>query len=365
MRDAVTGLPGIVIGRAAQDSKGDATRVGIGRNAIGSGRDSVDISVETIGEGVIVGMNFYERLAARFLLTAKFAELNGEQFETFFQDLMAARHEDFLDVRTAGSLGDLGSDGISLYSGKLYACYGPKTLDEKKVSSKFAEDLAKAKAKRPGEFEIFVFVHNDLRGVHPKVAGMIAKVNASDTLAFENFGFRKFRDEVMKLDRTQAEDLLGAELPVQDMVFGIGLDELKPLLDHLSEHRVRPDVLQPLEAPSESKLDYNEFSDDTREEIVRLLYLGTPIDAYYANRVDVTERDEVASGFREEYERLRQEYTDPDLVFWGLERYILGNASVPLRQSNVAKAVVTYFFQSCDVFDNPPAGWATHERTAR
>jgi hypothetical protein len=310
-------------------------------------------------------MNFLERLAARFLLTMKFHELNEDEFETFFQDLMVARYDDFVDVRTAGNLGDMGSDGFSLYCGKLYACYGPQVFDESNVKKKFEGDLEKAKIKRKGQFDKFVFVHNDLRGVHPKVSALVAlaaKQNAA--IKFEIFGFRKFRDEVMKLDRSQVEDLLGMELPVQDVTYRIGLEELDPLLEHLGENRVRPDSSLSVEAPSELKLDYNNFNDDTREEILRFLHLGTIIDEYYASRIDVTERDEVASGFRQEYERLRQESSDPEMIVWRLEDYILGNASVPPRQRNAAKAVITYFFQTCDIFDNPPKGWTSHAEVA-
>lgn len=313
-----------------------------------------------------MAMSYLERLAVRFLLTAKFDELHEDEFEDFFQDLMVARYDDFVDVRTAGRLGDMGSDGLSLYSGKLYACYGPQVYSEDKLTKKFWGDLEKAKAKRSGQFETFVFVHNDRRGAHPKLAALLATAAANNSgLKFNNFGFRKIRDEVMRLDRPQAEDLLGTPLPVNEYAYGVGIDELKPLLDHLGRQRSRPDGLQSIEVPSALKLDYNRFSEDTRHEIVRFLHLGALIDDYYTGRVDVTERDEVAYGFREEYQRLRQEDGDePDLILWHLEHYILGNLSAPLPQHNAAKALIAYFFQSCDVFENAPDEWTGSDQVA-
>jgi hypothetical protein len=309
-----------------------------------------------------MAMTFMERLATRFLLTTRFQELAEDEFETFFHDLMSVRYTDFLDIRASGNIGDIGSDGLSLHSGKLYACYGPQVFDKSNLKQKFKGDLKKALTKREGQFGTFVFVHNDIRGLHPEISMLIADaVETHPAIKFDHFGFRRFRDEFMRLERDQVEDLLRMQLPVQEMTYGIGLEELAPLLDHLSEHRKRPDPIPPVEAPSELKLDYNRFSDDTREEVVRFLSLGAPVDAYYAARVDVTERDEVASSFRQEFERLKTEYDDPELIFWRLEQYILGNASVPPRQHNAARAVVTYFFQTCDVFDNPPAGWLSHE----
>ncbi|WP_369794652.1 ABC-three component system protein [Kutzneria sp. 744] len=308
-------------------------------------------------------MTFTERLAARFLLTVKFEELYEDEFETFFHDLMSVRYPDFVDVRTAGNLGDMGSDGLSLHSGKLYACYGPHAFNEKSLNDKFKGDLEKAKVKRKGQFHTFVFVHNDRRGgLHPAVAGLIATAaQANREIKFDNFGFRRFREEFMRLEADQVEDLLRMELPVKEASYGIELAELSPLLDYLSEQRSRPDPTQPVEAPSELKLDYNKFSEDTRCEIVRFLHVGVKISNYYANLIDITERDEVASSFRQEFSRLRAEYDDPELIVWRLEQYILGNRTVPLRQHNAAKAVVAYFFQTCDIFDNPPDGWVGDE----
>jgi hypothetical protein len=118
------------------------------------------VRTDTI-EALTVATAFMERLATRLALTVKFEELYENAFETFFHDLMSVRYKDFGDVRTAGNLGDMGSGGHSFYNGKLYACYAPQVFNKDKLKEKFDGDLAKAKAKRDGQFEIFVFVHNE------------------------------------------------------------------------------------------------------------------------------------------------------------------------------------------------------------
>ncbi|GGL27143.1 hypothetical protein GCM10011588_47370 [Nocardia jinanensis] len=107
-------------------------------------------------------------------------------------------------------------------------------------------------------------------------------------------------------------------------------------------------------AVSGKKLDFNGFSEDTKEDLRRMMVRSLDIDLYYSQRVDVTERDEVAAGFNEEYLRLRREFDDPDDILWQLEQYVLGNASAPHANRRAAMAVLAYFFQSCDIFDNPP-----------
>ncbi|MGH9956321.1 MAG: ABC-three component system protein, partial [Pyrinomonadaceae bacterium] len=241
---------------------------------------------------------------------------------------------------------------------KLYACYGPQVFDAYNVEKKFNGDLGKATKKRSGQFETFVFVHNDLRGIHPIVSIAIAEaVKVYTLIGFEQFGFSKFRDECCRLDRMAVEDLLGMPLPVQSLVYSPTLDELVPLLDFLRECRQSYDSSVPITAPSSKKLDFNRFSFDEREELRREIVMGAEIDRYYKSRFDVTERDEAAAAFREEYLRIREHYSDPDLILHYLEQYILGNsaASVSLRRGAVA--VIAYFLQTCDIFENPPPGW--------
>ncbi|MEK8141660.1 hypothetical protein NKH18_00770 [Streptomyces sp. M10(2022)] len=70
------------------------------------------------------------------------AELYANEFEDFFHRLMCSRYPDFIDVRTAGPLGDMSADGLSLHSRKLYACYGPQTFDPSEVRRKLNKDLS-------------------------------------------------------------------------------------------------------------------------------------------------------------------------------------------------------------------------------
>lgn len=97
-----------------------------------------------------------QRLAVRLIIKEKLSELHSSAFEEFFQELMCLRDPGFLDVRTAGRLGDEGSDGLLLRTGKLYACYGPQSYDATKVTEKFESDLDKALSKRLDSFDTFV-----------------------------------------------------------------------------------------------------------------------------------------------------------------------------------------------------------------
>lgn len=309
-----------------------------------------------------MGLDYMERQAVRFLLKAKLADLHAGAFEEFFHELMCLRYPSFLDVRTAGSLGDQGSDGLLLHDGKIYACYGPEVVDVEKIKNKFDDDLRKALGKRRGQFTTFVFVHNDQRGMHPIVAKCLAEAQqCHENLGLEQFGYKHFRNEACRLERADVEDLLKTQLPVKEMTYGVALEELQPLLEYLREQRTRTAYSEEVGPVSGKKLDYNKFSEDAKDELRRMMVRSADIEAYYAARVDVTERDEVAAGFHEEFVRLRDEFDDPDDILWQLEQYVLGNASAPLKRRRAATAVLAYFFQTCDIFDNAPPGWGEEE----
>lgn len=303
-------------------------------------------------------LSFTERLAVRLLLRSKLSELYENAFENFFHELMCVKYDDFLNVRTAGSLGDLGSDGLRLHERKLYACYGPQVFDSGKVVDKFNSDLDKALRKRSGQFNTFVFVHNDLRGVHPVLSKEISAAAAKHArLKFAAFGFTKFRDELVQLARTQVEDILGVELPIQDLAYKLPLEEVMPLLDHLASIRQTVAIGDPIPLPSRDKLDFAQFTPDTREELRREFYLATEVENYYESGINPNERDEVALAFHQEYLRLQSEHDDPDEVIYHLEQYVLGNAASRIFLRRGALAVIGFFFQACDIFENPPPEW--------
>ncbi|QWF22246.1 hypothetical protein KM427_00385 [Nocardioides sp. LMS-CY] len=303
-------------------------------------------------------MDFYERLSMRPMLWTKLHTLTGEAFETFFHDLMTCSDPSFVDVRTHGSLGDLGSDGLSLHGRRLYACYAPETPDASKTVSKFNGDLAAALAKRAGQFDTFVFVQNDTRGTHPEVSAALAGAQkANGGIQFELIGARHIRDIIGRLTRDQVEELLGSQLPLQHTVT-VGLAEMEELLAELSVTGIPLDAGAPVEAVSIDKLRFSALTPDSQAELRNAMRHSPMIDDYYARRIDVTERDEVAARFNQEYRDAVADNLEPEDTLFRLREFLAGSRlqSGPLYRAQTA--VLAYFFQRCDIFENPPADWA-------
>ncbi|MFF1615362.1 ABC-three component system protein [Amycolatopsis sp. NPDC058278] len=310
-----------------------------------------------------MALSFEEQSFVRGILRRKLDELIENAFERFFQNLMCARYADFIDVRTHGNIGDIGADGLSLHDGKLYACYAPGVPDAAEVRRKFRGDLSKAISKRAGQFGTFVFVHNDLRGVNPEVSVLLSQGRLDQPqLGFEQMGPQHLHRELCRLERDEIQELLGCEIPVSERVYRLGLEDLEPLLTHLITQRHRVVSPAPVPAVPPEKLDYNRLCPEDQEEIISATRYIPFVDEYYDLRRDPTERDEVAQGLNAYYQQIKATYPDPGDILWKLQEYIAGNARGRREQERAVMVILACFFQTCDIFEEPPANWRAPAR---
>lgn len=308
-------------------------------------------------------MDFFERLSMRGVLWSRLQELHGNSFESFFHDLMALCVPGFVDVRTAGKLGDQSSDGLGLFEHKLYACYAPETVDAKATIRKFQSDLRGAMAKRAGQFTTFVFVHNDVRGVHPETSAALAQArNDHPGITLELMGVRHFRDMLGKQDCQDVEALLQQQLPLQYAV-AVGLQEMEELLADLALSRVPEASLPDVEKVSTYKLRYSELTEDSQSELRSGMRFSSMISDYYQQRIDITERDEVAARFHSEYLEAARSGLGPEDILLRIRQFLAGNRVTSAPKYRAQTAVLAYFFESCDIFENAPDGW-TPDRQA-
>jgi hypothetical protein len=296
-----------------------------------------------------------QRLYAKVLFEARFVELHSNSFQEFFQKLMEYRYPTFLPVRTYGPLGDRGSDGLCTLGLKLFACYGPQTPDEIETRGKFKSDLAKAKAKRSGEFTTFVFVHNDRIGMHPNITSEIMlATGAYPEITFEQMGKTGFWREVMRLQLDEVEDLLGQPIPIEDAVYAISLADLETMLEDLDRTRDQEEWAEP-HVVSMQKLEYNDLSVDAQNFLIRGMRFAKQVTDYYGRHYDVMARDETAAAFKTRYLELRDICASPDEIFQELVAYVVGNKLPNSIRLTSAFAILSYFFQTCDIFESPPA----------
>jgi hypothetical protein len=302
-----------------------------------------------------------QRQWARFQFLMCVYESSGNDFEKLFHRVMEIAHDDYVPVRAVGNLGDQGADGLGLSERKLYACYGRESFADgaRDARYKVRSDFESAVRQRANEFDQFVFVHNDHRGVHPEVSRELVALRS----AYPNYRFSQLRpqrlwDKLLGCDRLQLEEVLGARIPVEAAVYDVGMAEIEPLLDHLSQVRREAPASISLAPPPDTKLAYNALGWDYNEAIAEGLKYSALVERYYAEGSRVVEHDEIAAGFAAYYQLVRAEFRyDPDEVMRQMAIYVLGQEPARPASVHACHVVLAHFFERCDIFDIPPSGW--------
>jgi hypothetical protein len=303
-------------------------------------------------------MLYEQRVLVKIEFHKKMDECRGEEFEDFFHGVMSRRFDDYIDIRAWGNIGDRGADALRVNARELYACYSPQVIDMKAVRKKFKSDLESATRQRSGEFDTFIFVNNDRWGTHPDISVMLSEAQAAmPHLSFVSMGTRKLWNEILRLDIQQCEDLFG-RIKAEEVVLGIGLADLEPLLDHLIAAKMKIPRNYQVYIPNTRKMKYNKISPEYREEITRGMRDSPLVGEYIQGMNDPMLEDEMAEGFAYHYRRSRAERgDDADQVMEDLMSYVLGNRRPELRQYVAAWAIITFFFERCHIFESVPDGW--------
>lgn len=282
---------------------------------------------------------------------AAFLEKKGTEFQDWFAKLASDSHgADFEIVRPYGNQGDWKCDGRLVSTGTVFQCYGPETPTDKKTIDKIDEDFAGALAKWPKFLKTWVFVHNHTGGQPPAVIDHLDKLRIEHPdIHFEIWAETELR-ALHGMMSADAKLAMYGPVPTAAIFSALVLQDLQPVIDVLEKRDLDPnDPLPP--PPSVLKLKKNALSD----EAARLLQLGRPktrlVEMYFRKTGPVELGEKIAEAFREKYGQLKAVGLEPDQIFSYLQEFA-GVKGEPKRQA-AAMAVMTYFFDQCDIFEDP------------
>ena len=152
-----------------------------------------------------------------------------------------------------------------------------------------------------------------------------------------------------KLDMSAATSLYGP-VPNANIVSELALPDLQPVIDMLKRHEVDPSEPLP-PPPSPRKLEENSLSDEAE----KLLRLGRRksrlVEVYFTRTVPVESGERIAEAFRNRYRELKALKLTSDQIFNYLQKFT--GFEGDLKRQAAAMAVMAYFFDECDIFDNP------------
>jgi hypothetical protein len=282
-----------------------------------------------------------------------FHSLQGAAFQDWFVRLAGyAFGADFEEVRPYGSQGDLKCDGRRISTRSVFQCYAPQFIKDGELIAKVDKDFHGARSHWAANMAEWIFVHNDGRGLPPKAVQYIDVLRkAHAPIGIETWSEPELLKLAMALSLAALQAVFGFA-PSIAIVDRLVMADLLPIIDALQRQEPSPND-PPLTPPSPRKLEKNALSEDS----ALLLRVGRRkarlVETFFrkSSRPDLGER--IAEAFRTRYADLKNLGLPTDMIFKHLQDYA-GMNGEPKRQG-AALAVLSYFFESCDIFEDPVA----------
>lgn len=295
----------------------------------------------------------------RWRLELKLRETNGNAFQSFFSDVMEARHgSDFVRIKPYGSLGDSGCDGYLASTGEVFACYGAQNGSADKVStliSKMAVDFGKAKDKLASIMTHWHMTHNIIDGMPIEAVQALKSLEqANPTIEFSFFAPPRFAETIGSLSEDKRIALLGPAARNRDFQ-NLQVSEVRELVDGVMKSVEGAPIPEAVITPvSRYKLAFNDLPGSWASAIQAGRINGHHIAAYFQNHPDPVRGESVAQIFRERYAALRVQQLSPGYIMAELYTLIAGPGEVSIDRQVAAHSILSHLFESCDIFENAP-----------
>ncbi|WP_228515449.1 ABC-three component system protein [Agreia pratensis] len=267
----------------------------------------------------------------------------------------------------SGTLGDGGCDGLAESGTVFYACYGqrPSRSAERELAAKIGSDFARGFSQWDS-FHTWRFVTNAPVGpVSLKVLTGLQQSHGPSSERPLTIRLVKsedlWNDVVGSLDQSVLDQLF----PGAPGTANVELADLLPLLDALDTTGVvvesGGDVL-PVPA---TKMNFNALPDASRLEFNAGRLLAPRIDRWYEESSNPGLYDDHGERFRALYRDARAVTSNSAEILERLYVSVAGaNFRMDGKRANAAFAVVSYFFDSCHIFETPPSADAIADTEA-
>lgn len=286
----------------------------------------------------------------RLTFENRFRKSLGDGFQSLFEELMSQRHPgDFMPCTPWGNVGDKKNDGFLKSKRTLFQVYAPREMSATEAKKKIGEDFAGALAHWKEKFDHWIFVHN-ADGLPPHLHEMILDLeNANEGLTLEVWGFPELLSEFVKLPEDRRRDWLG---PAPASHHKPGFEDIQIVLKDIeSKDTSAPESIRSV---PQGKIEYNRLSESVRGLLVAGMAKVEVVSDFFHQWPDAEFGERVCKAFREEYRSLKSQKLHPNEIYGELQIWTGGEAvATPERQVAVL-AVLAYFFDSCDIFEEPP-----------
>jgi hypothetical protein len=281
----------------------------------------------------------------------EFLKAKGNAFQTFFNNLMGRAYKsDYMPCRPWGNQGDRKNDGFLKSERRLFQVYAPNEMTEREAVAKIRDDFAGALAYWNQHFDKWAFVHNTYDGIpfymHRE---MLDLENANSGVKLDPWGLEELRNVFRLILRVDLETWLGFA-PTMESKAKLGFQEIQVILESIATRKPDPTIsVRPLPF---GKIEANQLS----ESVALLIKEGmtkTPlIHEFFGKWYDPLFGERTASAFRDKYNSLRGSIT-PNEIFYEIQDWVGGTLRGTAEHEMAVLAVIAYFFERCDIFEEP------------
>ncbi|MFL9951969.1 hypothetical protein PQR65_01000 [Paraburkholderia nemoris] len=322
-------------------------------------------------------MNSYEKTIARLMFKSLAARVNGMAFQNVFTQIMSYASPDFAPVKPQGSEGDWKNDGHEPASGKYYQVYAPEVFDEGGAVKKIAEDFSGLVAKwgdgkvYPIGVKEFYFVINDVYritpGVYPTTYSTLQSLKTTHSLTVcKPFLTKDLEDKLLALQDDQVMVVVGP-FPNPADIKVLRVDLVSEVVGHIIHNPVARSLKQSLIDPDfEAKIAFNNLT-LTATWLREADYRRSVVDLYFKQNSSFSRQD-VRDKLKAIYEDGKNKgfTNDPagataeDELFFYILREITPEPEDATDKrafkdlQDAALVVMAYFFEACDIFEEPP-----------
>jgi hypothetical protein len=301
-------------------------------------------------------MDRFQRSWYRLLAKNDYLELKRQEFQGWVSKIFQQGfNADYIPIRL--TQGDGGLDGIILSEDAVVAVYAPREASKSVLEDKIATDFAKASKTLSGHhanINKFILVHNDEGLVKELGASLLALRQSNSNVKIEIWTFERLWTLMeQKLTNNQLQDLLG-DAPTSQAMDRLEMPAIREVIEYLASATAEPSPLAPITIPDPDKLEHNKLNPYN----MHLLHGGRSkqgmVSEYLRGMTDPTTGEGIAEGFRRKYAACRESGMTPDEIFDSLWHFSGGNHFTRPDQLAGVTAVMSHFFDSCDIFENVP-----------
>lgn len=300
-------------------------------------------------------------------------EKHASEFQHFFSDIMRCYDSDFRSINPAG--GDGGNDGYIPTKQHYFQVYAPSAADllgkipvinYKKASEKLQEDFEKL-LKNWKEIKEYTFVMNDRFEGQSQYFGkaLLELKESHQTIQFNFYGAHELKTIFNKLELEDKQSILRYPLSDSYSIKQFDSQAIGSIIDYILESCDKTTTSysnNPIAPTFSKKLIFNNLSEQHHYDLKFHSYHIGYVDEFL--KTNSNHASSIATYLKNLYEELEQKIPESDknksdIIYLGLYTRIIPeefkiNKAAYSGYIDAAKILVAKYFESCDVFKEPP-----------